>query len=108
MEIKQLQKEQAKWSQRNFGEQPAYRPLLGVGEEVGELNHAHLKMEQGIRGSRAEHIAAAKDAVGDIVIYLADYCTRMGFDLEACVSLAWDEVKERDWKMNPQGVQHES
>ena len=32
-------------------------------EEVGELAHAYLKMEQGIRGNADEHTANMKDAV---------------------------------------------
>lgn len=47
----EFQKEQMKWRQKNFGDTygSGYRPLLGIVEEVGELSHAHLKKEQGIR-----------------------------------------------------------
>jgi NTP pyrophosphatase (non-canonical NTP hydrolase) len=96
--FRQLQEENAAWAARNFG--PANYPersLLGVVEEVGELAHAVLKGLQGIRGSQQEHQLAAKDAVGDVVIYLADFCTRSGFDFGECVQEAWDEVKARDW-----------
>ena len=96
MNLKKLQKEVAIWSYKNFGLQEAWMPLLGIGEEVGELNHAFLKKAQNIR--RAEnHEAKMKDAVGDIVIYLADFCDSAGLDLDACVTEAWSEVKQRDW-----------
>src|SRR5688572_17945800 len=52
------QKEVVAWGKRNFGEQPAHRFLLGMLEELGELSHAHLKQEQGIRGTNEEHEAA--------------------------------------------------
>ncbi len=100
--LQDFQYEVRKWSNKNFGEdQPSILPLLGVAEEVGELNHAHLKGVQGIRYTDAEVEAKKADAVGDLMIYLADYCAREGLDLEDCVWNAWNEVKNRDWKENP-------
>lgn len=67
------------WSEDNFGDQPAYYPAKGACEEWGELLHSDLKRDQGIRlddddvGDDAE-----RDAVGDIVIYLADTLYRLG------------------------------
>lgn len=75
----------------------SYRPLLGVVEEVGELCHAHLKNEQGIRGTPEEWEAKKKDAIGDVLIYLLDYCSREGLDVEECLETAWAEVSQRDW-----------
>ena len=101
MDLQVLQVQVADWSRRNFGEDPdhKHRPLLGVSEEVGELCHAHLKAEQGIR-TNEDHQAAKIDAVGDILIYLADYCTRNGIDLDSAIRNTWREVKHRDWKKN--------
>lgn len=99
--FRRLQLEVGSWSRHNFGDQPAYRPLLGAVEEVGELAHSHLKMEQGIRGSAEEHIAKAKDAVGDILVYLADYCARREFDMQSIIDEVWGKVKQRDWKKDP-------
>lgn len=70
---------------------------LGVAEEAGELAHAILKMEQGIRGSEAQHVNEAIDAVGDIIIYLSGIASSLGFDLETAVKTAWSEVASRDW-----------
>ena len=102
MNLLELQKEVWAWSSRNFGDrdrQPSYRPLLGVGEEVGELNHVHLKNEQGIRlgFDRAGQV----DAIGDIVIYLADYCAREGLSLDDAVTETWAVVKRRNWLRYP-------
>lgn len=87
----------AVWSRKNFKDQPSYRPLLGIVEEVGELSHAHLKGEQGIRHTPEEIHALKIDAVGDIIVYLADYCTRERLDLTDCVISAWKIVRKRDW-----------
>lgn len=96
--LHRMQVEHKAWVEHNFPNQPGWHPLLGVAEETGELAHAHLKMEQGIRGTDEEHIAAAKDAVGDIVIYLVSYCNAMGFDFETLVNETWQHVKSRDWQ----------
>lgn len=95
-----LQADVAVWSARNFPNNKPYHPLLGVSEEVGELCHAHLKDEQGIRGIHEVHRAAKIDAVGDIIIYLADYCARNGLDLGYAVGITWNKVCQRDWTQN--------
>ncbi len=92
-----LQAQVGLWSRRNFPKNKPYFPLLGAFEECGELAHAHLKQEQGIRGTIAEHEAAKKDAVADIVIYLADYCERHDIDMASAVEETWDQVRTRDW-----------
>jgi NTP pyrophosphatase (non-canonical NTP hydrolase) len=99
--LKKFQEEQKEWSERNF---PVignhnYRPLLGVMEELGELAHAHLKAEQGIRTNQ-NHLEAKIDAIGDIVIYLSDYCNKEGLSLNDCINDTWSKVKQRDWNKN--------
>ncbi len=98
MNLKEIQKEQHDWSSRNFDNKKPYQPILGVTEEVGELAHAYLKMEQGIRGTREEHEAAMKDAIGDCCIFLMDFCNQMGWDFETIIRETWSHVKKRNWK----------
>ena len=38
--LSDIQTEQLLWSERNFGNHPAWHPLLGIQEEAGELAHA--------------------------------------------------------------------
>lgn len=95
MTLKQLQAEVKEWATHNFPEAERVDPVLGVAEETGELCHAVLKMKQGIRTSE-DHMEEAIDAIGDLVIYLADVCNKYGFDLESIVYSTWDEVKQRD------------
>jgi NTP pyrophosphatase (non-canonical NTP hydrolase) len=101
MILSRLQDEHREWLKHNFPDQQAHDALLGLAEEVGELAHAHLKAQQGIRGTLEEHREEARDAIGDIVIYLASYCNTNGYDLNQCVASAWEVVKNRDWKANP-------
>ena len=102
MDFEDLQAAVRPWAQHNFGDVPSWQPLLGAVEELGELAHAHLKRAQGIRGTTAQHRAKQIDAVGDIIIYLADYCNRESIDMAAAVESTWQGVRERDWKANPE------
>jgi len=159
-DLSELQEEVGSWSRANFGDQDPTNPLIGAGEEVGELAGAvidshgsggrrldtlymmyHqsqvlrsvLKNDQGIRQdedrvskeAESEHVRYMRwagssvvnqygeglkeptlqidtqdqmDAVGDIIVYLADYCERNDIDMAECVELAWNgEVKDREW-----------
>ena len=98
MNLPQIQKEQEEWARRNFTGRKPHQPILGATEEVGELAHAYLKMEQGIRGTKPQHEAAMKDAIGDCVIFLMDLCNQMGWNFEEIVETTWAHVKKRDWK----------
>ena len=120
--LARLQVEQKAWADKNFPGHVSHQPLLGVVEEsgeladamleklesvlvghaqlqsiVGRLAHAHLKREQGIRGTPQELNDKLKDAVGDIVVFLANYCSTMGFDMQQIVEETWAEVSKRDW-----------
>ena len=95
--FRKLQDQNALWVACNFGPHPAWHSLLGIVEEVGELSHAYLKREQRIRTNQ-NHNEAIRDAVADIVIYLADFCTTEGIDLGDQVDSTWREVRKRDWK----------
>jgi hypothetical protein len=66
------------WARHNFGAGPKHHPVLGVIEEVGELGDATAA------GDKAEVI----DAIGDIVVYMADLCFRWGWSLEELVANA--------------------
>lgn len=103
MDLYDFQEKHDEWLRHNFPDQKPHDALLGLAEEVGELAHAHLKYEQGIRGlTFSEYITQAGDAIGDIMIYLASYCNTNGFDLGSCLDKAWEEVSARDWKANPE------
>jgi NTP pyrophosphatase (non-canonical NTP hydrolase) len=97
VDLDDLQAEIFSWQTKNFGDQPAHRSFLGVVEEVGELAHAILKHEQAIRGTPEEHVAAKKDAIGDAMIFLLNYCSAHGYSLARIVRETWGEVSQRDW-----------
>lgn len=75
-------------------------PLLGMMEELGELTHAVLKQKQQIRTAE-DHEEKEKDAIGDLMIYLLDYCSRRGFSASEILKNTWETVSKRDWVGNP-------
>jgi len=109
MDLREFQVTHAAWLAQNFPNVEPWEALAGIVEEVGELSHAHLKGHNKIRGLADEaHMKAVKaDAIGDIFIYMASYCNTNGLDLETCIQRAWQEVRQRDWRLNPEtGVNH--
>lgn len=100
IDLKYYQHCHDQWARKNFGPSVGYRNLLGAMEELGELAHAHLKSEQGIRNNE-NHEENKKDAVADVIIYLCDYCNSQGFDLEDILRETWNKVLQRDWVNNP-------
>lgn len=102
--LRELQRRHAVWVSHNFPNQRSHDGLLGAVEEVGELAHAHLKGEQGIRHTPEEIDEMKQDAIGDIIVYLASYCNTNGFDLAVCLEDAWGRVEKRDWIADPMGA----
>jgi NTP pyrophosphatase (non-canonical NTP hydrolase) len=98
--LARLQAEHRRWLEHNFPDQQPHDGLLGMVEEIGELAHAHLKRQQGIR-TNEDHDAAVRDALGDVLIYMLSYCNTNGLDLAECVEDAWAEVAARDWAADP-------
>ena len=97
MDLNELQSAAMRWATKNFPNAKPYQPLLGIAEEVGELCHAHLKAEQGIRNATYEDKV---DAVGDIVIFMLHYCNLNNIDLETAIKDTWAKVSQRDWTKN--------
>lgn len=97
MKLNELQEEVHQWSGSNFDQHDPINPLLGIVEEIGELCHAVLKRRQNIRMDE-DHDANERDAIGDIVVFLCDYCSMQGLSLSGCVDETWQQVKKRHWK----------
>lgn len=103
IEFAELVDDVGTWSEQNFGGQPAKYPLIGSGEELGELITSVLKIAQGIddaekyqeRGTVGPD--AEKDAIGDVVIYLADYAYRNHLRvMETYERFEWESTEADD------------
>jgi len=92
-QIRDIQNEIHDWQKANFpfDQDKPYRKLIGIGEEVGELNHAYLRYELGKNVT-----PQIKDAIGDIFIFLASFSKLLQFDLEDAILETLKKVKERE------------
>jgi NTP pyrophosphatase (non-canonical NTP hydrolase) len=106
--LDQLQIEVHEWAIENFGDVTSDNSFFGMVEELGELSRAILKQRQGIKGTYEEHEADKRDAIGDILIFMADFCTRQNISIQECLEEAWSKVKLRDWKNDPKKGKGES
>lgn len=104
MNLTETQKNLNSWLEHNFPETTSDQQLKGVMEELGELCHADLKTAQGIRGYTQEKAQdEIMDAVGDIVIYLINYCNTRNISFRDSVGMAYSTVMKRDWIKDPTG-----
>ena len=101
MTLETLQALVREWTDHNFPYATSTEPLVGMMEELGEVSHAWLKLKQGIRTDQ-NHDLALKDGIGDMLIYMAHFCSLQGITLEECFQLAWDTVSKRDWIERPE------
>ena len=65
--------------------------LKGMVSEIGELHGIYQKRYQGHR-SDPEH---QKKEVGDLLWFIAEYCTAMGWTLEEVMQLNIDKLRAR-------------
>lgn len=63
--------------------------MLKLLEETGEL-------AGGIAKNKPEVIV---DSVGDVVVVLTILCAQLGIDIQECVELAYNEIKDRKGEM---------
>lgn len=81
--LHQLQTELAPWTKHNFGDQPAWMPLMGVFEELGELCEAIEAC--GLLLGDPRSTVDVEDAIADAVVFMGNFCNAVGFDLDAIV-----------------------
>lgn len=65
--------EVGEWGLRNFGEQPSWTTLHGIGEELGELIEVL---------TNTGDCDDAHDAIGDTMVFIAHFCFMTGRDLQ--------------------------
>ena len=74
-----------------------YEELTGA---VAKVCHHQLKMEQGIRGTREEHLSAIAGNCARVTSLLRSIAYSHDTNLNDCVERAWGEVRMRDWRSN--------
>lgn len=78
------------WStDRNLHDADPIKQSLKLGEETGELFEGLAKGDD----------ALIKDAIGDIYVVLTIMSQQLGFTIEECIEIAYDEIKDRRGKL---------
>ena len=67
---------------------------MKVTEEVGEIRDVFLKPHD-----FEDPEMALKDAVGDSLVTLVVLCLQLGYDVEECLKIAYNNIKDRKGKM---------
>lgn len=75
--------------ERNLHNADPYKQILKVGEEFGELCQAIAKDKNDVE---------IKEEIGDIYITLVILCTQLGYDIDDCINLAYEKIKDRKGK----------
>lgn len=77
-----------------YAHSSARAQLLKAFSEMGELADAEVKGDG----------LAARDAVGDVLVCLINFCAMSGLDITDCLAGAWDEIRDRKGRMIPGGA----
>lgn len=68
--------------------------LHGIVGEVGEIHSIYQKAYQGHEFTK-ETLVHVKKEFGDLLWFIAEYCTVMGWELEEIMQMNIDKLKER-------------
>lgn len=74
---------------RNLHTADPTKQALKLGEEFGEL----------FEGMAKGNDALIKDAIGDMYVVMTILSQQMGFTIEECIGIAYDEIKDRKGRM---------
>lgn len=75
--------------ERNLHSADPTKQALKLGEEFGELFEGLAKGNEEL----------TKDAIGDMYVVMTILSQQLGFTIEECIEIAYDEIKDRRGKM---------
>ena len=79
-----------KWAyDRNLHKAEPSKQALKLGEEFGELFEGLAKSNEDL----------TKDAIGDMYVVMTILSQQLGFTIEECIVIAYNEIKDRRGKM---------
>lgn len=74
---------------RNLHTADPSKQVMKLGEEFGELCQAYVKNKE----------SQLKDSIGDMYVVITILSLQLGLDVEDCIQMAYDEIKDRKGKM---------
>jgi len=76
---------------------------LGIVGEIGELAHAVVKYQQGVRGITGKKLREiAEDALVDALIFILATATHLDIDLQDALNKISEKVLARNWREWPE------
>ena len=91
-DLKTFQHELEARAERNIPRSATYQSLIGVFQEIGKLTRMQIE-DEGISDVPENRQAAKRQAIGDVIIYMARYCTAQGWSLAEIIYEAWQKTK---------------
>ena len=96
MSYNELELDIVRWAEarRIIPNAKPHSQLLKAVSEMGELCDAEAKQD----------LAAVKDAVGDVLVCLINYCALKDITMLECLRGAYNEIKDRKGTLMPDGT----
>jgi NTP pyrophosphatase (non-canonical NTP hydrolase) len=97
--MKQLEQNVIKWAQERgiFEKATPLTQHDKTIEEVIEIRDGLVRLE--FNRFKADYFQQAMDGIGDTIVTLIILAKMLGTDIETCLQMAWDEIKDRKGKM---------
>jgi len=80
------------------------RKIIPNGKPHGQLLKAFSEMGELADAEGKGNLPAIKDAVGDVLVCLINYCALRDIDIVECLAGAYDEIKDRKGTLMPDGT----
>lgn len=80
------------------------RRIIPNGKPVSQLLKAVSEMGELCDAEGKRDLDAIKDAVGDVMVCLINYCALKDIDLVECLAGAYEQIKDRKGTLMPDGT----
>lgn len=94
--FKSLEMKVLRWSEA--------RKIIPNSTPMAQWRKAMEEMDELRMGISKENMPAIKDGVGDVVVCLINLCALADIDLTDCLSLAYEEIKDRKGTLGADGI----
>lgn len=92
----QLELEVIRWAEA--------RRIIPNATPQAQLNKALEELAELFKAESQKNMDGIKDGVGDVLVCLINYCALKDIDLVTCLSLAYQEIKDRKGTLMPDGT----
>ena len=80
------------------------RKIIPNATPQSQLNKALEEMAELFKAESQQNLSEIKDAVGDVLVCLINYCALKDIDMVSCLNLAYEAIKDRRGTLMPDGT----